>query len=168
MGRSRETHSPEVVHQNVEDTQNKDQEGGAELGLESDNNHHTGNQTNDRHTNSPDGPFSAEHKADEEENEEDTAGQLEVHLSVLLIELRQASENLGLPDPRVGQNHNQATNDREVTEEEVEVKDQAVSEGLGDNHPHKTSYSVIGVLSDDDECRAGNHSQDVNDEEQVR
>lgn len=99
------TYSPEVVHKKVEDAENHNQESRAELGLEADNNHHASNKANERDNDSPDGPLSAKDEADEEEDQENTAGKLEVHLAVLLLEGGETGESLGLTHPGVGKNH---------------------------------------------------------------
>ena len=93
------TYSPEVVDKNIEDAKNDNQQGGAELGLEADNNHDASHETDQRDQNAPNGPLAAEYEADEEENQQDTAGQLEVHLAVLFLKLGKTREDLGLAHP---------------------------------------------------------------------
>lgn len=163
----RETYSPEVVHQNVEDTQDKNQERSAEFGLETNDDHDASNQADKGHTDSPHRPFAAENKPNEKEDQEHPAGQLEVHLTVLLVKSGKSSKSLRLPDPRVGQNHKQTTTDRKVSEEEVEVEDQAIAERLDDDDPYETGNGVIGVLSDNDKRRTGQHRDNVHDEEKM-
>lgn len=92
-------YSPEVVHQDVEDTQDEHQQGGAPLRLKSHHDHDARDQADDGDHYSPNGPLSTEHEADKEEDEEHTTSELEVHLAILLLDLGQASEGLGLADP---------------------------------------------------------------------
>lgn len=167
-GRVKRTYSPEVVDQNVEDTQNQDQEGGTELSLEAHDDHDAGDEADEGDADPPGRPLAAEDEADEEEDEEHATRQLEVHLAILLVECRQTGKGLGFPDPRVGQDHKQATADGEVAKEEVQVEDQAIAERLDDDDTHETSYRIVGVLPGDDERRATQHSDDVHNEEEVR
>ena len=141
---------------------------GAELGLEANNNHDASPGTNDGDGHTPDGPLAAEHEANEEEDEQDTACKLEVHLSVLLVELGQASKSLGLTDPGVRKHHQKTADNRKIAEEEVEVEDEAVSKGLGHNNAHETSHGVVRVFSDDDKDRACTHDNNVAEQEEVR
>lgn len=161
------TYSPEVVDQEVEDAENDDQHDGAELGLETNNNHDASDETNERDNDSPKRPLAAPDEADEQEDQENATSELEVHLSVLLVERRQASESLGFPDPRIGEHHQETTNDGQVAQEEVEVEDQAVAESLDHHDAHQTSDRVVGVLADDDHGGTGDHGNDVDNEEDV-
>lgn len=145
------THSPKVVDQDVEDAQNHDEHNGAPLGLESHHDHDAGHKTNDNHDNASKAPFAGEDKANEQEDEQHSASQLEIHLPVLLVKCRQARWSKSLPNPAVGKDHDETTHDREIAEEEVEVKDQAVSEGLRDHNTNESAYCVFRVLAGDDE-----------------
>jgi hypothetical protein len=89
-----QTYSPEVVDQQVEDTQDDDQHYGAELCLEANHNHNASNEAQHSHNDSPDAPLSAENESNEQEDQEDTTSKLEVHLAILLIDLWQTSEGL--------------------------------------------------------------------------
>lgn len=162
------TYRPEVVHQDIEDAKNEHQKGRAELGLEADHDHDAGDGTYQRDNNPPRGPLTGEDEADEEEDEQDTTGKLEVHLAVLLVKLREAGEGLGLAHPRVGEDHEETADDGEVSEEEVEVEDKAVAEGLGNDDGAKTGDGVVRVLADDDKRGAGQHGENVSEEEEVR
>ncbi len=161
------TYSPEVVDKEVEDAENDHEKSGAELGLETDDNHDAGASTQDADNDAPDGPAAAEDEAEEQENQQDTASQLEVHLPVLLVQRGETGKRLGLANPRVGQDHNQAADDGQVAEEEVEVEDETVAESLGDDDTHEAGDGVVRVLSDDDEGGAGNHGNHVGQKEEV-
>lgn len=167
-GRGDLTYSPEVVDQNVEDAEDQDQEGSAKLGLEADDDHDAGDQAEQGDKGTANGPLAAEDKADEEEDQQDPASQHEVHFAVLLLELGQSCEGFGLAHPRVGENHDQATDDGQVAQEEVEVKDEAVAEGLGHNDAHQAADGILGMFTDNDEGRAGGHGDDIDDKEEVR
>lgn len=166
-GEPRCTYSPEVVDQQVENAEDDDEKGGAELGLEAHNNHDGSDSANERHNHPANGPGAAEDEANEKEDEQDAAGQLEVHLAVLLVKLRNAGEGLALPHPGIRHDHQQAADDGEVAEEEVEVEYETVAQGLGDDDGHEAANSVVGVFANDDEGGARNHSDDIADEEDV-
>ena len=161
------TYSPEVVDERVEDAEDDDEQGGAELGLEADNDHDAGDEADEADNDAPDGPLAAEDEADKEEDEQDAAGELEVHLAVLLLELGQAGKGLGLAHPRVRQHHEQTAHDGQVAQEEVEVEDEAVAERLGDDDADQAADGVLGVPADDDEGGAGGHGEDVDEQEDV-
>jgi hypothetical protein len=166
-GQNEATYSPEVVDKKVEDGQDDDEESGAELGLETDDNHDAGDGADQGHGDPPGIPGAAEDEADEEEDEQDATSELEVHLAVLLVELGNASEGLALADERVGENHDQAANDGQVTEEEVDVENETVSQGLSDDDGNEAGDGVVRVLADDDEDGAGRHDQHVGEKENV-
>lgn len=166
--RGQGTHSPKVVDKDVEDAEDDDEQGGAELGLEANHNHDTGASAEERDDDAPQRPLSAKDEADEEKDEQHAASKLKVHLAVLFVDLGQAGKGLGLAHPRVGEHHEQAADDGQVAEEEVEVKDEAVTQRLGDDDGHEAGDGVVGMLPDDDENRARHHCQDVDNQEQVR
>ena len=92
-------HGPEVVDEQIEDAQDDDEQDGAELGLEADNHHDAGAGAKDADNDAPDGPLAAEDEADEEEDEQDAACELKVHLPVLLVDLWEPGKRLGLANP---------------------------------------------------------------------
>jgi hypothetical protein len=159
--------SPEVVDIKVENAQDEHEHDGRELGLETNNHHDTSDESEQAGNDSPETPVAAEDEANKEEDKQDTARQLEVHLLVLLIERRQTSRSELLANPRVGKNHEQSSHDRQIAQEEVEVEDQAVSNALQNHDAHKTSYSVFRVFPCDDHDGGGCHDDYVDDEEEV-
>lgn len=70
--------------------------------------------------------------------------------------------------PAVGENHEETADDGEVAQEEVEVEDETVAEGLRDDDAEETVDGVFRVLAGDDEGGAGEHYKDVGEEEDVR
>lgn len=78
-------------------------------------------------------------------------------LSVHLRHARQARKQLLLGSQRLAQDHEQATNDREVSEEEREIKDEAVAKGLGNDDTEETSDRLLDEAARDDQSRAGDH-----------
>lgn len=96
---SKGTYSPEVVHQQVETAQDDDKQRSAVLGLETHDNHDTGASAKDADEDAPEGPLAAENEANEEEDQEHTTSQLEVHLLVLLIQSGETGKSLGLANP---------------------------------------------------------------------
>lgn len=129
-----ETYRPEVVNQHIEDTQQNHQDDSTPLSLEANNNHHASDKTKQANKDTPEAPRAREDESNEEKDEQDAPGELHIHLTVLLIQLRQAGGNELLANPGVGNNHEQTADDTQVAEEEVEVKDEAISETLGDDH----------------------------------
>lgn len=117
------TYCPEVVHEDVENAQDEDQQNGAKLGLESDHNHDASHEANQRDHDSPQRPLAAPDEADEQEDQEDTSCKLEVHLAVLLVNRGQTSKSLSFPDPGVRQYHHKSTNNGQIAQEEVHVED---------------------------------------------
>lgn len=69
--------APPVVNEDVEDAQKSDKETGTPLGLEADGDHDTGAQTNDGDDDTGERPVPLENKTDEEEDEENSARELE-------------------------------------------------------------------------------------------
>lgn len=162
------TYSPEVVHNQVENAENDNEQDSAKLGLEADNNHDTSSGSNNGEGRAPDRPLAAKDEADKEEDEQDTARELEVHFPVLLIDLGESRKGLVLPNPGVGEHHEETAHHGEVAQEEVKVGNEAIAEGLGHNDNHKAADSVVGVFPDDDEGRANSHGEDVEQQEEVR
>ena len=159
--------SPEVVDQQVEDAENDDEHDSAELGLETDNNHDASDKSKQTDADSPEVPVAAEDEADEEEDEENTARELKVHLAVLLVELRKTSRGKLLAHPRIRKHHQKSSHDGQVAQEEVEVKDESVAETLEDNDTNETDNTVVRVLSCDDHDGADSHGDYVYDQKKV-
>lgn len=65
-------HAPPVVHDDIEDGENNDEESGGPLGLESERNHDTGRKTNERKDDTGKCPFTLESNSNEQEDQEDT------------------------------------------------------------------------------------------------
>jgi hypothetical protein len=158
---------PEVVDVEVENAENEHKHDRRELGLETNNDHDAGDESEQAGNDSPETPVTAENEAHKEEDEQDTARKLEVHLLVLLVESRQTGRGELLADPRVGEHHKKPSHDRQIAQEEVEVEHQAVSNALQNHDAHKTSYSVFGVFPCDDHDRGAGHDDYVDNEEEV-
>lgn len=161
------TYRPEVVNQEIEYAEDHDEHYGAELGLEPDNNHDARDKAEHADRNSPDAPVSSENKSDEEEDEQDSPGKLEVHFAVLFVNLGQARGCEPFADPGVGENHKKAAHDRQIAEEEVQVEDEAVAEALKNNDGNQTRDGVFRILANDDIEGADNHGDYVDDQEGV-
>ena len=161
------TYRPEVVDKDVEDAQDGDKDNGAPLGLETNDDHHTGDKSNHDDRHAANAPLACEDEANEQENEEHAAGELEVHLAVLLVELRQAGGRELFADPAVGKDHKEAAHDTQVAQDEVEVENQAVAERLRDDDADQAHDGVLAVLADDDHEGGGEHGDNVDDKEEV-
>lgn len=127
------TYRPEVVDEHVEHAQQQHQHDGAELSLEANDDHDAGDEAKQTNDHTPQAPLAGEDEPDEEEDQQNASRELDVHLAVLLVELRQSRGHELLADPRIGQDHEKTADDTEVAEEEVEIKDESVSEALGDD-----------------------------------
>ena len=133
MGMKGFSHRPEVIHEQVKNAQNDNEHDGAEFRLESYNNHHTRYKAQDADENAPEAPFPGKNKPDEEEYQQHAPSELEVHLPVLLINLRQSCWSKFLPHPGIREHHKKTAHNREIAEEEVQVKYKAITERLGNN-----------------------------------
>jgi hypothetical protein len=78
-------------------------------------------------------------------------------LPINLANARQTREQLLLRAEGLGEDHEETTDDGEVSEEEGEVKDEAVAESLGDDDAEKTANGVFDEAAGDDEGGAGEH-----------
>ena len=161
------SYRPEVVDEDVENTQNHDQNNRTPLRLEPHHDHHARHQTHNNHEDPPHAPVASKHEPDEQEDQEDASCKLEVHLAIFLVDLGQTCWREPLPHPAVGEHHQQPAHDGEVAQEEVEVEDQAVAERLGDDDADEAHDGVFAVAAGDDEDGAGGHCDDVEDEEEV-
>jgi len=130
----RKTYCPEVVHQYIEHTQQNNQDDSTPLSLEANNDHDTSDETKSTNNDTPEAPCASEDESNEEEDEKNTTGELHVHLAVLLVKLGQTGRDKLLANPRVGQYHEQTTDDTQVTKEEVQIENQTISQALRDNH----------------------------------
>jgi hypothetical protein len=159
---------PEVVDQNVEDAEDDHQQNRAELGLEPHDHHNACHKAYQANKDPSKAPVAAEDKADKEKDKQDASRKLEVHLAVLLVELWQAGRRKPLAHPGIRQNHQESTHDGQIAQEEVEVKDQPVSDALENNHANKTKDAIVRVFPYDDHERADAHGDYVDDQEEVR
>jgi len=69
--------TPPVIYSDVENTESEDEECCGPFGLEANGNHNTCNKAEQRQERASDTPFSLEDKAEEKEDEEDTASEKE-------------------------------------------------------------------------------------------
>lgn len=157
--------SPEVVDQDVEDAQDEDEQDGAQLGLEANDDHDAGNEAENADGDAPEAPLARRDETDKEEDQQDAARQLEVHLAILLIELRKTGGGEPLAHPRIRQDHEEPSNDRQVAQEEVQVEDQSVAQRLRHDHAQKPTHCVFRVLASDDHDRANRHGDNVKNQE---
>ena len=146
-------HSPEVVDDDIEDAENQHEEGCRPLGLEADSNHYARDQTNDRNENTSDAPFPLDHETQEEENKQYSACKQEANSKFVVSRMPQTVENRGvlflpvrlanggktgkrlLPaNHRIAKDHEQPSNDRQVSKEESQVEDESVAEALDNDN----------------------------------
>lgn len=160
---SKVTYGPEVVDQQVEHTEDDHQHDRTELCLEPNHNHHAGHKSKQAHNHPPDPPLPCENEPDEQEYQQHPARELEVHFTILLIHLWQPSWCEPLADPAVRQHHQKPAHDAEIAEEEVEVEDEAVPEGLGDDYAEETEDGVFAMFPDDHESGTGHHGENVDE-----
>lgn len=161
------THRPEIVHQEIEYTEDDHEHHGAELGLEPHHHHHTGHEAEQADNDPAEPPVPGKDESNEQKDQQHPSRELEVHLAVLLIHLRQPGGRELLPHPAVGQHHQETTHDAEVAEEEIQVEDETVAESLGDDDAEETEDGVFAVLAGDDKGGTGDHGEDVDKEEEM-
>ena len=82
------TYRPEIVNDDVEDAQDHNEDNGAELRLEANNDHDAGHRANQDDQDAPKAPLAHGDEADEQEDQQHATSELEVHLAVFLVELR--------------------------------------------------------------------------------
>lgn len=158
---------PEVVHQHIEHTQQQHKQDRAELGLESHHDHHTGEEAEQRNDDTAKSPVSRKDKSNKQEYQQHSPAELDVHLLVLLVDVGQSRKGARLLHRGVAEHHEQSPRDRQVTQEEVQVEDQAVAEGLHDHDRQETADGVFRVAAHDHQRRAGRHGDHVEDQEHV-
>lgn len=148
---------PEVVDEEVEDAENHDQETGAPASLEADNNHDAGTQAEHRDDDTCQGPLALNDETDEKEDEQHSAGQLEVNLAVGLAQAWKAGKDVLLGREAVRENHHETTNDGKVAKEEVEIENETVSETLDHNNTEQCTDRDLGVFAQDHSRRSSAH-----------
>lgn len=161
------SYRPEVVHEDVENAENHNEHDRAPLRLESNDDHNTCHSTDEDDQYTPKAPLTGKDEADEQEDEKHSAGKLEVHFAVLLVQLRKTRGGKLLPYPAVRKDHDEPTHHREVTQEKVEVKNQSVAQCLCDDHANESADGVLAMLPGDNKDAASSHSNDVYDEKDV-
>ena len=117
-----QSHRPPIVDKQIENAQNNNQHRRAPLRLESDNHHDTSHESQQTDKRPPEAPVASEHESDKQADQQHSPCELEIHLPVLLIDLRETGGSESLASPRVGHHHEQSTHDREVAQEEVQVE----------------------------------------------
>jgi hypothetical protein len=70
--------------------------------------------------------------------------------AIVVTECRETSKCTLASDHRVGEDHQQATHNREVAEEEVDVEDESVAETLNEDDTQETSHRNFRVPLHDD------------------
>lgn len=159
--------APPVVDEDVEQAEEDDEESGRPLGLETDDDHATGDEAKDGNDDAGKGPFTSNEEADKEEDEQDSTCQLGIGSSRGLREGGEP-EMLIIHHERVAEDHEQATSNAEIAEEEVEVEEEAVAERLNDNDAEESSNGPVGLITGDDTVGSASHDEDVGEEEQMR
>jgi len=136
-------YTPPVVGESIENTENDNEEGCGPFGFETDGHHGAGGKSEDGDEQPGNGPFTLNDESEEEEDEKDTTRQEEVFPSIGLANGRKSGEEFFTSDHGVAEDHEETTNDAEVTEEESEVEDETVAETLDDDDGQKTGDSVF-------------------------
>ena len=162
------TDRPEIVDENIENAQDHHKDDGTPLRLEADDHHDAGYSTDRNDNEAPEVPLARRHKANEQENQQNAAGQLEVHLAIFLVKLGQAGGSEALAHPAVGEGHDQSSQDADIAEEKVQIEDQAVTNGLDDDYTDQCRDGVLAAFADDHKNAGAGHGDDVGDQEEVR
>nr|POE47778.1 hypothetical protein CFP56_01109 [Quercus suber] len=161
------SYRPEVVDEDVEDAQNHDEDDRAPLRLESNHHHDACHSAQHDDEDSTHTPLPCEDKTDEQENQEHSPGELEVHFAILFVKLGEASRSESFADPRIGKYHEQTAHDRKIAQEKVQVEDQAVTQRLCDDHADEPGHGIFAVPTDDDQEGRCGHGEHIDDEEEV-
>lgn len=165
---TKESYRPEIIDKEIEDAQDDHQHHRTPLCLETHHNHHTSHESEQTNDHSRNTPITSENKPDEQEDQQDPPGKLDVHFAVFLVYRRQPRWGKPFAHPGVAENHEKPTHNAEIAEKEVQVKYKTVAESLGNDHTKEAEYSPIGVLADDDKGRTYKHGDDVDGEEEMR
>jgi len=161
-------HAPPVVNKHVEHAQNHHEEDGGPLGFEADGYHPAGTETEKGDDHSCDAPCALDAEPEEQEDEEDTASEQEIFFAISFTDRREASKELPSRDHRFTENHDESTDDAQITEEEIEVEDEAITEALDDDYTEETTYSILGVALRYNGTGSDKHGEDVQKQEKVR
>lgn len=161
-------HAPPVVHDDIEDGEEDDQECGRPLGLETHGDHDAGGEPDQREDQSCKGPLSLEGDSDEKEDQKDSACQLEVFLAIIVAQIGKSRKEGPTSDHRIGKDHEETSNNGEVAQEEINIKDETVTKALQDDDTQKTANCDLRVALGDDGTRGSQHGEDVQKEENLR
>jgi len=137
--------SPPVVHCDVEDGEENDEECRSPSGLEAHGDHPASGETNDRDDDTGESPLSLEDNTNEKEDEKHATSQLEVLPAIVVTESGQTSKCALAGDHRIGEDHQQTTYNGEVAEEKVDVEDEPVAETLDEDDTQEASHCDFGV-----------------------
>jgi len=126
-------HAPPVVSEHVEDGKHDDKEDSGPFGFETDSHEDTGGETEDGNEDTGEAPLTLEDKSDEEEDKEHASRKLEVFTPVAFTDGGQSGKSGFFVGHRVGEDHEETTDDGKIAEEKVEVEDETVAETLEDD-----------------------------------
>lgn len=136
---------PKVVDEDVEDREEKHEEHGRVASSEANSDHDASYQSQQGCNDADKRPFTVESGANEQEDEQDSTCQLQVGSAVAFRQLRKGGKHTSLLGHWVGEHHDKTTDDRQVTQEKGEIKDQSVSESLSHYNGQKTIHGVFLV-----------------------
>lgn len=148
---------PKVIDEDVEDGEEEDEEHGRPLCLEANRDHDAGNETQERSQDTDERPFAVESGADKEEDEQNATRELEIRAAVAFRQLGQGSKHALLLGLRVGQDHDKATDNGQVTQEKGEVENKTVPQCLRDHDAQQTIDCIVSVSSCDHTSRRAKH-----------
>jgi len=154
-------HTPPIVGEHIKYAQHEDQKGSGPFGFEANSNHNASTKSKDGNEYATDTPFTLKDKAKEQEDKENAASQKEVFFTICFADRGEASEQLLSGDHRIAEDHEQATNNAQITEEEVEIEDETITEALDNDHRKQTSNSVLCVFLENDRARSTEHGNHV-------
>ena len=69
---------------------------------------------------------------------------------------------------RVAEHHEESTCDAEIAEEEAEVEEETVAQGLDDDDTEQGCDGEVGVIAGDNAVRGACHDEYVDEQEQMR
>ncbi len=113
------SYRPEIVDQDIEDAQDDHQHHRTPFRLEPHYYHDTSNEPEYTDHHPPNAPLAWEDKPDKEKDQQHPPGKLDIHFAIFLIHWREARGCKLLANPWVAENHEEATHNTKVAEEEV-------------------------------------------------
>lgn len=103
---------------------------------------------------------------DEHERQQHTAGQLHHVLGLVLAERRHAGKQAAPLDARLREHEQQGTDQREIAQQELQVPQNGVGDGLQDNDEEEGAARDLDAIPEDDEQTAAQLADEIDQHEE--